>query len=395
MTITRTPKPWGEEIWWAQTDFYLSKRVNLSPHQRTSLHYHRVKLENMLCMEGEGSLILDSREIPLSPGDSFRIDPGIPHRLQAGPEGLKILEVSTNDPEDVVRVQDDYDRMQTVETLPKSPRCSPSALFGSVSLRPSELGEAMHNAAFHFLGLPFHYVAWGTSQLDKTVDALKVLHVRGFGVGAPFKEAVLDFVDDLLDPVQMIGAANTVLNMHGRLVAANTDYTGITEALREISSPLSGRALVVGAGGMARAVCYALTTMGCVVTVCNRSQDRAEKITQLFGLSAPISFDQLSSFDARAGDIVVNATSLGDVASDTLPIPPQLLSEGVVLVDVVSRNTASTNLVACAQQRGCRVVTGHRIRLHQAAAQFALYTGLPAPVDVMERALNSRLENAQ
>lgn len=104
------PKPWGREVWWAETDAYLGKLLEVEPGQALSMQLHHQKHETMLVLRGTGTLTLDGREIALGPGVTADIAPGSVHRLRAGDEALVVMEVSTAHPDDVVRIEDRYRR---------------------------------------------------------------------------------------------------------------------------------------------------------------------------------------------------------------------------------------------------------------------------------------------
>jgi quercetin dioxygenase-like cupin family protein len=107
--VTVVEKPWGREVWWAQTESYVGKFLEVKAGHRLSLQYHREKLETMYCLKGTGILLLDGEEIELTPGVTRTIRPGQVHRLVAI-EDLTMVEVSTPQVEDVIRLEDSYGR---------------------------------------------------------------------------------------------------------------------------------------------------------------------------------------------------------------------------------------------------------------------------------------------
>jgi mannose-1-phosphate guanylyltransferase/mannose-6-phosphate isomerase len=114
------PKPWGREVWWAQTDRYLAKLLEVEPGQALSLQYHREKRETMLVLSGGGSLTLaDGAPVPVGPGSRVDVPPGTVHRLEAGADGLTVVEVSTPETDDVVRLEDRYRRRSGDERAPQ------------------------------------------------------------------------------------------------------------------------------------------------------------------------------------------------------------------------------------------------------------------------------------
>lgn len=251
----------------------------------------------------------------------------------------------------------------------------------------------MHEAGYGALGLPWRYMPFeidGT-ELPRALEAMRTLNIRGFGVSMPFKETVLPLLDRVAPEALRIGAVNTVVNDDGVLTGHNTDWLGAVRAFEE-TRPLSGkRVLVLGAGGAARAVAFGLSERGAAVTLTNRTEGRAQALANLIGATvAPWSErSRLADFDA-----VVNASSLGMETIDTRsPIPPHALHDGLVVMDIVYKPT-ETELVREARSRGALCIHGGRMLLHQAAAQFELYTGRHAPLQAMDDALHEQLRRS-
>ncbi len=261
-------------------------------------------------------------------------------------------------------------------------------LCGSIASRPSPLGVAMHNAAYKATGVPFTYVAFGTENTREAVLAVRYLGIRGLGVSMPHKIAIMQYLDAIDETAARIGAVNTVVNDDGRLTGYNTDWIGAIHALQEGIDLAGKRSVVIGAGGAARAIVYGLTKERCQVTIYNRTASKGEKLAQDFGAQFGGSLDEMASVGEY--DILVNATSVGFHAPDEMVVPPSVLKEGKVVLDVVFIPPRS-KLVREAEARGCVAIPGIRMLVHQASFQFELYTGKPAPFDVMERALLDRI----
>jgi shikimate dehydrogenase len=245
----------------------------------------------------------------------------------------------------------------------------------------------MHNAAFAALGLNWVYLALAVepARLPEAVHGLAAAGCAGLNVTIPHKRAVLAECSSVSAAAEAIGAANTLVpDGDGGWAAENTDAEGFLRALDE-AAPLElegAEALLIGAGGGARAVAWALRTRGADVRVANRTPERAADL----GRSVPFAPADL---DAAAGQsaVVVNATSLGLGAS--LP-PPELplagLGPGQVVVDLVYR-PGGTPWLAAAAARGARTVDGLGMLLHQGAAAFGRWTGVEPPLDVMRASL--------
>lgn len=265
----------------------------------------------------------------------------------------------------------------------------PITLCGSLSLHPVALGAAMHEAGYRALGLPYRYVPFGVteSELVGALGGMRALGIRGLGISMPFKQQVMALCDALEPLAARIGAVNTVVNDDGRLVGHNTDWTGAARALGE-ATPLAGlEVLVLGAGGAARAVAFGLCEAGARVTLSNRTDDKARALAEELG-ARQVPWNERASHRPEA---LVQATSLGMATGEPtsaaeLPWPETAFLPPRVVMDIVYR-PIETPLLRLARARGAATVHGGRMLLHQAAAQFELYTGRPAPLEAMQAAL--------
>ena len=254
---------------------------------------------------------------------------------------------------------------------------------------------AIHNAAFAALGIANQ---WSYEPIDVAheefrgrVAALAGEGFVGANVTVPHKHAALALADTASDPAGEIGSANTLSFQRGAIAADNTDAPGFLAALPR--SPSGLRALVLGAGGSARAVVWALVREGAEVEVWNRTAERAGALAEAFGASALEIDGRLPSSDF---DLIVNATSVGlegaerERAStssdlDALRLAPEGFREGQIVVDLVY-GSSETKLARTARERGAIVVDGLEVLVRQGAASFRIWTGLDAPLDVMREA---------
>lgn len=267
------------------------------------------------------------------------------------------------------------------------PITSATAVCGIV-LHPAghTRSPAMHNAAFAALGIDATYHAFDVKPADlgPAIHGVRALGVRQVAVSIPHKQKVLEFVDEI-DPVaRRIGAANTVTRVAGRLVATNTDWIGAVRALERETS-LSGRhAVVLGAGGAARAVVYGLLEAGCRVSVLNRSPERAHALARDLGATHSGALTDLGSL---AHDILVNTTSVG-LRSDVSPVAADALRAGSLVMDSVY-DPEQTRLLRDAAARAARPLSGKWMLVYQAAEQLRLWSGREAPVEVMAAAFDA------
>lgn len=255
---------------------------------------------------------------------------------------------------------------------------------GSIAGRPGRFGVAMHTAAYRALGLDWVYVAFGTEDTAGAVGAVRALGIRGLGVTMPHKLAIVPFLDDVTEDARAIGAVNTVVNDDGRLTGHNVDWIGALAAFREAIEPKGARAAVIGAGGGARAIAYALVREAARPVLFNRSAERGRALAD--ALSIPFAGPPEALADAGLFDLIAHATPVGFHDPDATLVPATALRPGTVVFDAVPV-PLETRLLREAKAAGCRTIAGVRMQLHQAACQFALYTGRTADLAVMERAL--------
>ena len=250
------------------------------------------------------------------------------------------------------------------------------------------LSPAMHNAAFAELGLDWVYVACEVAPgaVPAAFVGARALGFGGLSVTIPHKAAALAEVDEATAVARAVGAVNTVVpRRDGRLLGENTDGPGFLASLADEGFDPAGRpCAVLGAGGAARAVVHALAGAGAKeVVVINRTALRAEEVATLAATAGRVG----TPADVEAVDLVVNATPLGLAGSDgdALPLDPDLLGPRQLVVDLVP-NPAVTALMREALARGARVAGGLGMLVHQGALAFELWTGRPAPVEVMRAA---------
>ena len=266
---------------------------------------------------------------------------------------------------------------------------------------------AFQQAALDHLGLDARYEAWEVAPegLAERVRQLRGPDLLGFSVTVPHKETVMPLLDEVDDAARAIGAVNTVVCRDGRLLGANTDLEGFLWALREDGAyaPRGGRALVLGAGGAARAVAYALLMEGAAsVAIANRSLARARILAEELGARFPARVRALSmdvevlapllGADASV-HLLVNCTSLGMAHGpdpDASPVPADLIPGTALVYDLVY-NPQETPLLAAARRAGARTLGGLPMLVYQGAAAFRMWTGRDAPIDVMMRAASAAL----
>jgi shikimate dehydrogenase len=266
----------------------------------------------------------------------------------------------------------------------------PVTLCGSLSLHPVALGMAMHRAGYEALGLPFTYVAFACQDLDGALRGMRALGIRGFGISMPYKLDVIPLLDQMDELTRRIGAVNTIVNDGGVLTGYNTDASGSMRALREATEIAGKRTVVIGAGGAARAVAFALVREGARVHIVNRTREKGEQLARELGASAGGLEDLAHLGDFAA---LVNCSSAGMAEyGSASPVAEEALTPQTVVMDIVYK-PIRTELLRAAERRGCKTVHGGRMLLYQACGQFELYTGRSAPVEAMDAALGRAMSS--
>lgn len=254
----------------------------------------------------------------------------------------------------------------------------------------------LHNAAFAAAGIDMVYVPLPVPApaLGAAVRGLAALGFRGANVTVPHKTAVIPFLDGLDGDARLIEAVNTIV-IDGDVRGHNTDVAGVSKALADAcGDSLDGEpALLLGAGGAARAGALALARRDMPLTVVDRTPAAAERLVELVTAAVPgarcdwRALDRLDAALVASRRLVVNATSLGMPGASKVPgALADNVTAGQVVFDFVYGDE-QTDLLAHAQRRGAVVIDGLSMLVWQAAAAFELWTGRTAPIDVMRDAV--------
>jgi len=263
------------------------------------------------------------------------------------------------------------------------------------------LSPAMHNAAFKHLDLDYVYLAFKVrrEELRDAVNGVKALKIHGLNVTKPLKVEITTLLDRLDESALNIGAVNTVLRIGDKLIGYNTDCIGALEALREAGVNLeSMKAVILGAGGAARAVAFAVAPKVKELVILNRTVTKAESLSRDLKrrLGVDVRFGGLSEVEKeeelKDADLLINATSVGMKPNENLsPVSPNLLKPDLTVFDLVY-NPIETKLLKDAKKVGAKVVDGLSMLLFQGAAAFSIWTDRDPPLKVMREALKSALE---
>lgn len=256
---------------------------------------------------------------------------------------------------------------------------------------------AIHNAAFQARGLDWVFTAFevAAGQGADAVASMRALGLAGLSVTMPHKDDAAWACDELTPDARALAAVNTVVvQPDGRLLGVSTDGDGFLRSLGDVGfDPAERRALVLGAGGAARAIALALGRAGAHVTVAARRREAADAVAGLVltacqqAESAAIGVDDLSG-----AELVVNATPVG-MRGEAPLIGLDALNACRLVVDSIY-HPMETPLLTAARQAGIPTANGLGMLVHQAALAFELWTGVDAPLDVMHAAAASGREEA-
>ncbi|HKT88257.1 MAG TPA: shikimate dehydrogenase [Candidatus Sulfotelmatobacter sp.] len=243
------------------------------------------------------------------------------------------------------------------------------------------LSPAIMNAAFRRENVNAVYLALHAKTLKDLLACVKEIPIHGISVTMPYKEAILPFLDNTDSHTTKVGACNTVVRAQdGKLYGFNTDTAGIVRPLERRLSTLEGaRILVIGAGGAARAAVFGLKERGAEVYILNRTAAHAKKLAH----QARARIMKRPDLKKMAFDVIINATPVGMGNSKETPLQDKEINARYVF-DMIY-DPAETRLMKLAKERGAQVIPGIEMFVHQAARQFEIWTGKPAPWDDMLR----------
>src|SRR5579859_3666074 len=243
------------------------------------------------------------------------------------------------------------------------------------------LSPAIMNAAFRRENVNGVYLALHAKTLKDLLTCVREIPIHGISVTMPYKEAILPHLDNTDSHTTKVGACNTVVRAQdGKLYGFNTDTAGIVRPLERRLNTLEGaRILVLGAGGAARAAVFGLKERGCEVYILNRTAAPAKKLSH----QARARMVKRPDLKKLAFDVIINATPVGMGNQRESPLQEEEINARYVF-DMVY-DPAETRLLKLAKERGAQVIPGIEMFVHQAARQFEIWTGKPAPFDEMLR----------
>lgn len=281
----------------------------------------------------------------------------------------------------------------------KNYRAELTGVFGDpVDDNPTGIVE---EAAFAAKNLNYRYLTVKVlpEDLGKAMDSVRIFGMKGINLTMPHKIKVLPYLDELSPAAKIIGAVNTVIQKDGKLYGENTDGKGFVTALKNSGETLEGKKVtILGAGGAARAIAVECALNGAVhINIINRSAEKGEELASLIQSETDSSAQYLtweSSMKIPVDtQILINATSIGfsPNVTDKPDIDYSTITNQMCVCDVIF-NPVETIFLKAAAANGAKIVTGLGMLVQQAALNFTLWTGVEAPVDVMEEALKKEFE---
>jgi len=262
------------------------------------------------------------------------------------------------------------------------------------------LSPAIHNAAFRALGLDWAYVAFrvAPNRIGDAAAGVRGFGIRGLSVTIPHKVAIIPHLDAVDEIARWVGSVNTVVNDDGTLTGYTTDGHGALEAFRAAGTTTAGkRVLLLGSGGAARAIAFAVARDAAPASIEILGIDERERkvlaadLVQKSRVSVSAGpMERLEQAIGRA-EFLIQATPIGmHPKEDATLVPAPLLRRALVVFDAVY-TPLRTRLLREAEAAGAMTIPGVGMFVHQAAVQFKLWTGLDAPIDVMEKVLLDHL----
>lgn len=256
----------------------------------------------------------------------------------------------------------------------------------SIAARPGNFGCNFHNAAYKDLNLNWIYIPrklTESSDLKSLVHSIRTLNFKGCSVSMPHKEKIINYIDNLDESALKIGAVNTIVNDGDNLIGYNTDYYGAKMSLEK--NNIDGKnVLMIGAGGVAKAVGLAIKDLGGNLKIANRTYENVLIIAKKLKAEI-VPWEKINNISAH---LLINATSVGMMNQKEMIVDKNIINNYDTVMDVVIY-PAETKLLRTAKDLGKKIIPGTLMCVFQAARQFKLYTGLDAPPSIINKTIES------
>jgi len=263
------------------------------------------------------------------------------------------------------------------------------------------MSPIMHNAVLQDLELDFVYMAFDVppNRLKEAVKGFKALNVKGISVTIPLKEIIIRFLDEIDGIANKIGAINTIKNEDGVLIGKNTDAEGGRKAILDAGYEIKGKnILILGAGGVAKAICYALAKDANKIVITNRTEVRAKKLAMELKKIIKVNAEGTNNSEItlrreiKTTDILINATPVGMYPLiNKSPIEKEILHNQLFVFDLIY-NPLETQLIKDAKVIGCRTLGGLDMLVNQGALAFEWWTNKKPNINLMKNKIVEFLE---
>jgi shikimate dehydrogenase len=251
------------------------------------------------------------------------------------------------------------------------------------------LSPVMYNAAFKNLKLNYTCLAFEVNDLKYSLSGLKAIGASAIIVTIPFKEKVMNMLDEIDDAANKIGAVNLIMNKNGKLSGFNTDWKAAIMALEDIITVTGKNVALLGAGGAARAIAYGLKSKKANVHIFNRTPMRAKRLSDDFQLAGYYSLSKQEKL--KCMDIIINSTSVGlESDCDKSVIDKNVINKSQIVFDIVY-TPIKTKLIKEAKEKGAEVILGYKMLLNVGLEIFSLITNIAPPKEIMEKTLLNHL----
>lgn len=241
-------------------------------------------------------------------------------------------------------------------------------------------GPRLFNSLFAEYGLNCHYTFFEDPAIGRIMELARSLDVKGLSVTIPFKQDVMEHLDEIHHAARDIGAVNTVVFACGSSSGYNTDWLGVRKPLVSLKG---SKAVLLGAGGVASAAAFALADLEMDVTILNRTPEKAKELA----LRSGCRWAAWDTFDQLRPDLVVNATPLGMEPDTRSPLREEQLYPDLTVFDLVYTPPV-TPLIEMALAKGCKTITGTEMFIEQAKEQFWLFFGIDVPQETIRKYLS-------
>lgn len=247
------------------------------------------------------------------------------------------------------------------------------------------MSPAVHNAGYEELGLNYSYKALEFQSSLLAINEMKKRNYRGYSVTIPHKVSIMQYLKKINSVALDIGAVNTIVNENGILNGYNTDFIGAIRSIKEVITLKDKKAVILGAGGAARAIGFGLKNEGVELLIQNRTVEKAK----LLASSLSCNYSGINPNLIKNYDIIINTTPIGMYPNEDMSIINDI-PKGCVVQDIVY-NPLETKLLRIAKKKGCKTISGIGMFLYQAVEQFKLFTGREAPIEKMKQVILEEL----